>query len=122
MASKNLLSVFLLLAAIACLAYGQSHHWSQGTRPQPGDRLLYREIVKKSSSTLQIVTKDVTWPKKGVINNSIINYINATDQYINGNGGYVSLYSGGVGTRAVTLHFKSQRGHGFNFILDIYGR
>lgn len=120
--ASNIIPIALLLASLTCLVYCQSHHWSQGVRPLPGDRLLYREIVRKSSSTLQIVTKDITWPKKGEISNSIINYINATDQYQNGNGGYVSLYNGGVGTRSVTLHFKSQRGHGFNFILDIYGR
>lgn len=122
MASSSLVSIFLLLAVFSCLAYSQSHHWSQGGKPQSGDRLLYREIVRKSASTMRKVTKDITWPAAGEMHNSIINYINATDQYVNGNGGYVTLYGGGVGQKFVTLHFKSQRGHGFNFILDIYGR
>ncbi|XP_044738065.1 probable salivary secreted peptide, partial [Chrysoperla carnea] len=116
-ATKFFLSI-VVLAIIACTVSGQSHHWSQGQK-QIGDRLLTRQIVQKSAATFGgKVTKDIRYPPKGD-GNEIINFINATDQYVNGEGGFVTLLEGGVGTKAVKLHFKSQKGHGFNFILDI---
>lgn len=65
---------------------------------------------------LQIVTKDVLYSGA-----ARITYIKCTDQYVNDNGGYATLLGGGVGYNDVKIHLKSQRGHGFNFIVQIYG-
>ncbi|XP_077288073.1 putative salivary secreted peptide [Arctopsyche grandis] len=118
MVSKTIIT-FLLVALVAC-ALAQSNHFEIGNK-NPGDRQLYYEIVTKSSTVLTIVTKDVTFPVPGTINNGIITYIRAYDQYTNGNGGYCTLLSGGLGFQNVKLHFKSQRGHGIKFILEIWG-
>lgn len=56
------------------------------------------------------------------MNNRPISAIQAIDQYTNGNGGYAMLQQGGVGQNSTTIHLKSQRGHGFNFIVEIYVR
>lgn len=61
------------------------------------------------------MTDDVT-----VMSNGTINYISIEDQYINGNGGYGTITDGGIGSHYVTLHFKSKRNHGFNFIVEIF--
>uniref|UniRef100_A0A1B0DA18 Uncharacterized protein n=1 Tax=Phlebotomus papatasi TaxID=29031 RepID=A0A1B0DA18_PHLPP len=53
--------------------------------------------------------------------NRTITCIRALDQYVNGKGGYATLRAGGVGFNHTTIRFKSQRGHGFDFILEIYG-
>lgn len=100
----------------------QSHHIEYGTR-QVNDYLLYRGIVRKQSFPLTIRTKDIGYPTvAGKRMHETITYIKGTDQYQNGNGGYMSLIDGGIGEKHVVLHFKSQRGHGFNFIFEIYGQ
>lgn len=50
-----------------------------------------------------------------------ITRIVVTDQYDNGNGGYAKLKDGGPSTNYAIIHFKSQRNHGYNFVIDIYG-
>ncbi|KAG5684285.1 hypothetical protein PVAND_013521 [Polypedilum vanderplanki] len=87
----------------------------------PYDILLHHEIVKKSSSFLQVVTLDVTYPQKYERNNRTISGIRITDQIPKGKGGYAQLYAGGPGFNHTTIHFKSQRGNSFNFILEIFG-
>ena len=71
---------------------------------------------------MQIVTRDVKYPAKGQMGVRNITAIYCYDQYQNGNGGYASLYAGGPGYNHTTIHLKSQRGHGFNFIIEIYGK
>lgn len=119
MASK-LAILFVAFAFFGCVL-AQSNNFETGYK-EVGDRQLHYEIVQKSSSILQVVTRDITFPAAGQLNNATISYIRALDQYINGDGGYCSLLNGGVNLKQVTLHFKSQRGHGFNFILEIWGR
>lgn len=68
-------------------------------------------------SLVQIVKKDVY-----VDFNETITFIDIKDQYQDGNGGYASLLNGGPGNKDVTMHFKSQRNHGFNFIVEIFGK
>lgn len=65
----------------------------------------------------QVVTKDVDMKVPGTIH-----FIKATDQYIDDNGGYATLDKGGPGQNEVTIHMKSKRNHGFNFIVEIYGK
>lgn len=39
----------------------------------------------------------------------------------NGNGGYATILNGGVGYTEVTMLFKSQKNHRFEFAVNIYG-
>lgn len=96
----------------------KSHDLVVGFR-MPGDRLVLRSSVVKNSAWLQIVTEERTfntsrWER--------ITMIRALDQKNNGNGAYASLTRGGPGNQNVTLRFKSQRGHGINFIVELYSR
>ncbi|KXJ72915.1 hypothetical protein RP20_CCG016987 [Aedes albopictus] len=68
-----------------------------------------------------VKTLDLVYPLKGQLGRNI-SAINITDQYINGKGGYASLLAGGIGYNHTTIHLKSQRGNGFSFIVEIYGR
>ncbi|XP_058813648.1 probable salivary secreted peptide [Topomyia yanbarensis] len=115
---------FLVLAAVlislGALVVSQSHNYAWGYRG-PYDVMLNRTIAIKSSSMLQVKTMDLVYPLKGQLGRNIT-AINITDQYINGKGGYASLLSGGVGFNQTKIHLKSQRGNGFNFIVEIYGR
>lgn len=132
--------VFVAIWAGAVSA--QSHNVTWGAVGKH-DTLLDREIVVKKSKLLQIVTEDFTYPRKvrifrnkiwlehmsvlsftlqGYNNNYNITAIRCTDQYTNGKGGYAALLKGGPGFKEVTIHLKSQRNHGFNFIIEIYGR
>nr|AYV99521.1 venom polypeptide [Dolopus genitalis] len=115
--------VLALLVIAACVAesYAQSHNVVFGSI-QPGDRKLFQQIVMKKAKTLRVVSEDVQYPPKGVVGQNLITGIRVTDQYTNGKGGYSTLVAGGPGQRDVTLHFKSQRGHGYNFIVEYYGR
>ncbi|GLV43622.1 uncharacterized protein CBL_07051 [Carabus blaptoides fortunei] len=105
-----------LVAALVQIAFAQSHNNQWGSQ-ELGDRLLHREIVVKKYKFMQIVTKDVNMKVPGTIH-----FIKATDQYVNDNGGYATLLNGGIGSNEVTIHMKSKRNHGFNFIVEIYGK
>ncbi|XP_055617790.1 probable salivary secreted peptide [Toxorhynchites rutilus septentrionalis] len=109
-----------VLVSFAVLVYSQSHNITWGYKG-PYDVLLNRTIAVKSSSILQVRTMDLTYPVKGQIGRNI-SAIHVTDQYINGKGGYASLLKGGVGYNHTVIHLKSQRGNGFSFIVEIYGR
>ncbi|XP_053698388.1 probable salivary secreted peptide [Sabethes cyaneus] len=115
---------YLVLAAIliafGCLVCSQSNNYFYGTKT-PYDVLLNRTIATKSSSMLQVKTMDLVYPVKGQLGRNI-SAINITDQFINGKGGYAFLSAGGPGYNHTTIHLKSQRGNGFSFIVEIYGR
>nr|XP_033334143.1 probable salivary secreted peptide [Megalopta genalis] len=97
----------------------KSHHFYVGYRVA-GDKLIYRENIIVDSSWLQVKSKTKTFNTTSLWEK--ITYVQALDQKTNGNGAYVSLISGGPGQNSVTLKFKSQRGHGINFVVELYGR
>ncbi|XP_043253334.1 probable salivary secreted peptide [Colletes gigas] len=96
----------------------KSHNLSIGYR-MPGDKLVLRQNVVKTSSWMQIVTEQKTFNTSQFYR---ITLVNALDQKTNGNGAYASLTSGGPGYNSATLRFKSQRGHGINFVVEVYAR
>lgn len=110
----------LLICFGAALVLSQSHNFQWGYKG-PYDVLLNRTIAIKQSTMLQVKTQDLSYPVKGQIGRNIT-AIHVTDQYINGKGGYASLLAGGVGYNHTKIHLKSQRGNGFSFIVEIYGR
>lgn len=59
---KYIASLLLLLSVILCSCYGQSHHsiWGQVNW---NERPIYNTTVVKTSSTLQIVTVEVPFPR-----------------------------------------------------------
>lgn len=99
----------------------RSHLWILGEK-QPEDQLLWKDVVSMKAKWFQFVEMDLEYPRRiEQLENQIINYIVAYDQYQNGFGGYVTLVDGGFGDRFVILHVRSQWGHGFNFRIEIYG-
>lgn len=88
----------------------------------PYDRILHREIIKKSSSWLQKATKDIRYPSPYVTNNRTITAIKVLDRVPNGKGGTAEIYVGGVGFNYTIIHFKSQRSEKLDFELEIYSR
>ncbi|XP_055697703.1 probable salivary secreted peptide [Phlebotomus papatasi] len=113
---------FVVLVAFCGVLYAQSHNMQWGNTTHY-DQLLHRAFVKKSSSFMQTKTTEYSWPNatNSQPRNRTITCIRALDQYVNGKGGYATLRAGGVGFNHTTIRFKSQRGHGFDFILEIYG-
>ncbi|XP_051167731.1 probable salivary secreted peptide [Leptopilina boulardi] len=99
-------------------AVNKSHHLIVGAR-LPGDRLLLKQNVVKNSSWMKVVIVEKTF---NVTRYERITQVAAYDQKTNGNGAYASLLNGGPGNQMVRLKFKSQRGHGINFIVELYGR
>lgn len=57
-----------------------------------------------------------------MINNRPITAVRAFDQKHNGNGATASIISGGINNTTITVRFRSIRGHGINFNLEIYTR
>lgn len=112
--------VFVFLGFVALMGLASSTNVTWGN-VGPYDVLLHYDIAKKSSSMLKVVTLDVTYPNAYQYNNRTITAIRVTDQVPDEKGGYAQLYSGGVGFNHVTVHLKSQRGKGFNFIIEIFG-
>ncbi|XP_066589766.1 probable salivary secreted peptide [Prorops nasuta] len=99
-------------------ANNKSHHLTVGYRA-PGDRLVLRQSVQKNSSWMQVISVTKTFNASRY---DRITQVNAFDQKVNGKGAYPSLLQGGPGYNNVTLKFKSQRGHGINFIVELYAR
>lgn len=52
----------------------------------------------------------------------VITSVRCYDQSTDGEGGYATLLRGGPGFKFVEINFKSQRGHGLNFVVDIIGK
>ncbi|XP_063995091.1 probable salivary secreted peptide [Diachasmimorpha longicaudata] len=96
----------------------KSHHLIVGRRLS-GDSVTYQENIVKSSKLWQIVTVQKTFY---AARNERITQVVALDQKTNGNGAYASIVEGGPGRNDVTIRFKSQRGHGINFIVQLYSR
>ncbi|XP_014237974.1 probable salivary secreted peptide [Trichogramma pretiosum] len=96
----------------------QSHNLIMGVR-QPGDRLIYQESVVKPSKFLQVIQVEKSF---NVSNGYYLTQIRAMDQKTNGNGAFATRVRGGPGYNNVTLSFKSQRGHGINFLVQLYAR
>ncbi|XP_015429116.1 PREDICTED: probable salivary secreted peptide [Dufourea novaeangliae] len=99
-------------------ANNQSNHLAVGYRV-PGDRLVLRQNIIKKSSWMQVVVEEKTFYVSG---NEQITLVQALDQKTNGNGAHASLTAGGPGHSNVSLRFKSQRGHGINFVVEVYAR
>jgi len=114
---KTLLLITTIYLSLLGLTTSTNMTW--GT-VGPYDVLLYHDIVKKSSSFLQVATLDVEYPQQFQKNNRTITAIRITDQMLDNKGGYAQLYAGGPGFNHTTIHFKSQRNKGFNFILEIF--
>ncbi|KAL2714094.1 hypothetical protein V1478_016651 [Vespula squamosa] len=96
----------------------KSHNLTIGYRI-PGDRLVLRQNVSKKSSWMKVVTSENTF---NISKYDRITMIGAYDQKTDGTGAYPSLVKGGPGYNNVTLRFKSQRNHGINFVVEVYGR
>lgn len=99
-------------------AENKSHHLIIGYR-LPGDKLVFTENIVKNSEWLRIVTLEKTF---NTTRNERITLLQALDQKTNGNGAYASILRGGPGHSNVTIRFKSQRGHGINFVVELYAR
>ncbi|XP_011867530.1 PREDICTED: probable salivary secreted peptide [Vollenhovia emeryi] len=95
-----------------------SHHLRVGSR-MPGDRLVLKENVSKSSGWLRVQVIEKTFYVPGL---ERITMVEALDQKTNGKGAYASILNGGPGHNNVTMKFKSQRGHSINFVLQLYSR
>ena len=95
-----------------------SHNLVVGYR-LPGDRLVLRQSVIKNSSWMRVVVVEKSF---SVLEFDRITLLQALDQKTNGNGAYASILEGGPGNSNVTMRFKSQRGHGINFIVELYSR
>ncbi|XP_032666850.1 probable salivary secreted peptide [Odontomachus brunneus] len=119
-AYKHIIAVSFLVVVLLALsvAENKSHNLTVGYR-MPGDRLVLTEKIVKNSAWLRIVTVEKTF---NTTRYERITYIEALDQKTNGNGAYASILSGGPGNTNVTMKFKSQRGHGIDFVFNMYAR
>ncbi|XP_047354837.1 probable salivary secreted peptide [Vespa velutina] len=131
MHAQNLLMVIVVAIAVVVIAgvesdyvprahleeyAAKSHNLTIGYR-KPGDRRVHTQNIVKKSSWMRIVTAEVS-----INTSSIINMVGVYDQKTDGTGAFPSVLKGGPGNRNVTLRFKSQRGHGINFVVEVYAR
>uniref|UniRef100_A0A224XP82 Putative salivary secreted protein n=1 Tax=Panstrongylus lignarius TaxID=156445 RepID=A0A224XP82_9HEMI len=120
--------IFVTLLLVSCLyvtyAWGPNvKHNLIVVRKGPNDVILFQKTVSKSNwKPWGKVSVDVTYPvKKAPGYRPVITEIDAMDLDGYDKGGYATITKGGVGRNNVTLHFKSQRGHGFKFALTVFG-
>ena len=106
----------LALVAKSVEAQNKTHSLIIGSR-QNGDRLIYTENISKPSSLLKVEVK-----KTFNVPNHVITQVSALDMQTDGNGATATWLGGGNGYDKITLKFKSQRGHGINFRVEIYGK
>ncbi|XP_030369072.1 probable salivary secreted peptide [Scaptodrosophila lebanonensis] len=86
----------------------------------PMDFLLTRYNMAEPGKFLRITEKDWTFEQTAPKPHSISAII-VLDSYEKSEGNTVALLKGGPGSQFAKLHAKSQRGHGFNFTIDVYG-
>ncbi|CRL04874.1 CLUMA_CG017926, isoform A [Clunio marinus] len=113
------LSILLLLVAIIGFAASTNSTWGE---IGPRDIVIHHSIIRrKSSSFMRIVTEDVRFPLPDETNNRTISAILVIDQLPKSKA-YAQIFEGGVNFNHTLIHFKSERGKSFNFVLEIYGR
>lgn len=105
-------------AYYASYAPNKAHNLTVGFR-QPGDRIVFRESIIKNASWMKIQIVEKTF---NISKWERITMVQALDQKIDGTGAYASILKGGPGYSNVTMRFKSQRGHGIKFIVQLYAR
>ncbi|XP_023937341.1 probable salivary secreted peptide [Bicyclus anynana] len=115
--------VLAILSLLCVLALGscQSHDLVLGQATY-GDVVVYKVNEYKYGFPLIVRTSTIEFPEPGTHNFAYIKSIYVKDNYIDGTGGYPTISAGGVGQRFVKIKLKSQRSHGFNFTITIYGR
>ena len=117
--SKNKLLAFLFVFFTAVIFTVNGNSFVIGRR-QYADRLVCngKVIVPARFNVIpstQYYCKMPRW-------NQRINFINATDGFRNGSGGYVEIMrGGGIGMNNVTLHFWNQRSRPVNFNIQVFG-
>ncbi|XP_026287825.1 probable salivary secreted peptide isoform X2 [Frankliniella occidentalis] len=84
------------------------------------DRLLLQETAYKESWWMMIRDADVVYPKKNEVGYKI-SCIKILDQRRDGKNGEVKVKEGGVSYNHVLLRFHSQRNHGLNYLVQVYG-
>lgn len=119
--ARVLVNVLVIFVIVATYTVAQRHNWSAGYK-QKGDYFIHRELVQNLTKRPNRVISRIVWYPKNVPRREIIHFINCTDNYYNGTGGFVKIIGGGVGFNYVTLNFTSMRGGGINYNLDIWGR
>ncbi|XP_005183788.1 probable salivary secreted peptide [Musca domestica] len=124
--------IFIVLSVLAYHTLGAtaakniensgSHHVTFGAQ-SPREVHLGRYTAMERFKPVKVVEGDFVYrPKPNDLQYSrTITRIVITDQYDNGNGGYATLKDGGPSTNFAIIHLKSQRNHGYNFVIDIYG-
>ncbi|CAH2098170.1 unnamed protein product [Euphydryas editha] len=117
MLALKLLFLICFIAASSC----QSHDLAMGQATY-GDVVLFKVNEYKYGFPLMVRTSIIEYPQPGQQNFAYIKAIFIKDHYIDGNGGYPTISAGGVGQRFAKIKLKSQRSHGFNFTITIYGR
>lgn len=121
---KHFIQIVSILIILITVTIAQSNHFHHG-QYYFNETLLVREIIQKKSSKFRIGTADYVFPSGVTLPRPapyVITRINAIDQYVNGDGGSVMVTEGGAGFTFVKLRFKTKRSHGFNFILEIFGK
>ncbi|XP_019874891.2 uncharacterized protein LOC109602888 [Aethina tumida] len=82
--------------------------------------LVYQTVITEEGKLLQTVRQTVNWPNGGIINSSPIQCIYVEDLIGDGNGGYPTIKSGGIGSTSVTIELVSQWTKGMSFSITIY--
>lgn len=86
---------------------------------RPTSVLMFNQTYNRTGVPGQIVSQNVVFTGPSYRN---ISRIRAFDLNRNNTGGYVSIISGGINKRNVTLRLQASGvGRGYNFNIDIYG-
>jgi hypothetical protein len=107
-------SLFALAGYVACF----NATWGYIS---PYDVIVHQSIRYQKSKFLQIRSENVTFPFGNQRNNRTITGIRLIDQ-IPRSQAFGQVISGGINFNHTTIRLKSQRGQGYNFIVEIYGR
>ncbi|XP_043461988.1 probable salivary secreted peptide [Leptopilina heterotoma] len=124
-AKKCIFIIATFILALTVSSYGiqsvdsysenKSHNFSTGARHWD-DKLLFKTNVIEPSKWLRKVVVERRFNVTGYISQ-----VAAYDHKNDGTGAHVALTAGGPQAQYVTLRFKSERGHGINFDVEIYG-
>ncbi|XP_019874892.1 uncharacterized protein LOC109602890 [Aethina tumida] len=83
-------------------------------------KLAYQIVVTEQGKLMSTLSKTIAWPNGGNVNSDEIKCIYVEDLIANGNGGYPTVTSGGVGQKSVTILLQSQWMKGMSFRISIY--
>lgn len=118
LSSVTFLGLVLCGVFLTTVYGGKDYLWGE---IGPHDYHLAKDTVSKAFFVGLVQHKKYVFKQSDNLNALTITAIKVTDKKKEGNGATAVLVAGGPGSKGATIEFTSERGHGINDLVEIWG-